>query len=353
MKLHKIILVLISLTLMIIFDVLVNAVPQVPQDPPKQKEPSSEPPKQTPTGLPFPPKQSSSKLPSSTKQQQTSSAPEQKTSDLPKPTPQPTESVNEPTQVIVTESANSAPLPTATSTPKPLLDTTCSISQDCPKAKFCDLSVGKCQRKGKLDDQCNNDDDECLDGFICHKNFCKKKNNNSNIKKAAIACVIIVGVSGVFGLIFFMCSSQRRKDDKQDFTTSTYSTEEMTNSNSFSNNTMQPPRGIPITNHFENLPPIGNRGFEESRPGFYNYYNEVENIRQQPSPLQQHYNWNHGVPAPAKQFLPMNQGGLFPIRTIRENYGVFPSNIKKNFHDNNPLRDPNVLPTSNFEHTEI
>ncbi|CAG8662526.1 5305_t:CDS:1, partial [Funneliformis caledonium] len=255
-----------------------------------------------------------------------SEPPVQPTSEPPVPQPTYVPPVPQPTYVPPVQPPTNVPPVLQPTSPPPTTQSTEPIVTKAPIS----------QHKGNLGDRCNNND-ECLDGFICHENSCNKKNKNSSIKKAAIAGVIIIGASGGLGFIFFMYmkGSQLRKGHKQDYTPSMYSrdsrysTDEMTNTNSFSNNSMTP-RGIPITNHYDNLPPIGNRGFEGPRPGFYNYYNEGENIRQPPSTLQ-NYNRNHGGLAPARQFLPMNQGGLFPIRSIRGNYG-----------DNDPLRDPNI-----------
>lgn len=164
-------------------------------------------------------------------------------------------------------------------------------------------------------------------------------------------------------------------------------------SNSFSNSKPTPPSHVPTTNHYDPLPPTGNAGFVGGpgpRKGYYNYYNndynaggymrQNENERtinllqqtrgnvmmaphaphaphapphiphvqhpQHPQHLQPHlqqnYNWNYGVPGvqpalPAQQQLMMDRGGLFPVPSIKRQYGGPIPNNMNNDIQNNPI----------------
>jgi len=288
---------------------------QVPTDPPKQA-PSitiSQVPKQTPS---IPPSQSAS-IPAIP-----SSSPPTLTPFLPpsESTNGPSESTSEPA-LQPSESTNDSILPTQT-------------------------------------------DDSDTVRKVAKRPHTKDNNQPNNIKETAIVGIIIVGISGILAFIFFVYRYIRRRNDfAKEITSSIYSTDEIsktdlsqpvypfsTRSNSFSNNTMQQPSRAPVTNLYDNNPPIRNGGFGGPRPEYYNYYNEGGYTRQNenahirsrlqqtrgnvvikptpppPPPPQQNHNWNYGVSAPTNQSLPMNQGGLFPIPSIRGNYGGSSSN---------------------------
>jgi hypothetical protein len=235
---------------------------------------------------------------------------------------------------------------------------------------FCNISLRKCQPKGGLGDSCNNNN-ECSDPFVCNKNSCQYNDSGSNrndthynVKKVAIIGAIVVGVSGVCGLVFFVYRQFKNRND-YDITSRLYSTDDDISepdpypfnerSNSFSNNAVQQPSRA----HYDNLPPARNRGFAAPHQGYNNYYNEYNNnnnnnnnegryMRQNENGnvtrtmnlLQQtrgnvvvtppqNYNWN---PPPVQQ----PQSGLFPIPSVKGNYGVpIPPNNMMNYNNNN------------------
>lgn len=241
----------------------------------------------------------------------------------------------------------------------------------------------------------------CNKGVCQYRDDRPKRNHGYDVKKAAITGGIIVGVFAVSGFIFVIYRSfKKRKERKgRELTSSIYSTDGTAEfdpiypfserSNSFSNSKPTPPSHVPTTNRYE---PTGNAGFVGGpgpRKGYYNYYNNDYNgggyMRQnenertinllqqtrgnvmiaphaphaphasshiphvqhpqhaqhlQPH-LQQNYNWNYGVPGvqtslPAQQLM-MDQGGLFPVPSVKRQYGGPIPNNMNNDIKNNPI----------------
>jgi hypothetical protein len=240
----------------------------------------------------------------------------------------------------------------------------------------------------------------CNKGVCQYRDDGPKNGHNYDVKKAAITGGIIVGVFVVSGFIFFVYRGFKNREGRKgrgELTSSLYSTDGTAEfdpiypfserTNSFSNNKPTSPSHVPTTNHYDPLPSNGSGGFVGGpgpRQGYYNYYNNDYNgggyvmqnenevtkrtmkllqqtrgnvmiaphvpphaphapshIPHAPHPphLQQNYNWNYGVPGapPAQQQLMMNQGVLFPVPSVKRNYGGhIPNNdIKNNVNNKN------------------